>query len=255
MVKISVIVAAYNTEKYLSETIQSVLNQTFTDWELIIVNDGSTDKTQTIAKEFEAKDERIKVLSQKNQGPSVARNNGISQAKGNYISFLDADDILHKNRLKEHLNFMEKNNLDFSYCDMMLFYPDGSKEIKEAIDFKENFGDNLIKASKKQFDLKMRPGFHLSPVKEKEKVRTIFGGGYMIKKSAFKKIKFDENLKRMEDHDLWFQAIGARLKISRFPKAYYFYRSHPNQISKDTISGDKAAILINQKLKSGKYFR
>ena len=89
---ISVIVPAYNAEKYLKNCVESVRNQTFQDWELLIVDDGSKDRTREIAMECAAGDDRVRVLRKKNGGVSSARNLGLREAKGEYIAFLDADD-------------------------------------------------------------------------------------------------------------------------------------------------------------------
>ena len=94
--KYSVIVPVYNAETYLSDAIESVLNQDFNDWELILINDGSIDKSQTICEYYQMKDQRIKLISKNNEGVSIARNIGIDSAKGEFIVFLDADDWLTK---------------------------------------------------------------------------------------------------------------------------------------------------------------
>lgn len=98
--KISVIIPIYNTEKYLQECLDSVINQSFADIEIICINDGSTDSSLSILESYAQKDERIKVLSQSNKGQAVARNIGLDLAKGEYIFFLDSDDYLHKDALK-----------------------------------------------------------------------------------------------------------------------------------------------------------
>lgn len=92
--KISVIIPVYNAEKYLAETLDSVLNQTFTDFEVIAVNDGSTDNSLNILNEYGNKDSRIKIFSNSNSGVSTARNTGIEKASGEYICFIDADDLI-----------------------------------------------------------------------------------------------------------------------------------------------------------------
>ena len=92
MAKISVIVPVYNAEKYLVQCLNSIINQTFKDIEIICINDGSTDNSLKILKEFSEKDSRIKIINQKNSGVSIARNKGIDTASGDYIFFVD----LHK---------------------------------------------------------------------------------------------------------------------------------------------------------------
>ncbi|MEM9718532.1 MAG: glycosyltransferase family 2 protein [Bacteroidota bacterium] len=103
---VSIIIPAYNAEPFLGETIQSVIHQEFTDWELIIVDDGSTDKTQIIVEKFTS-DPRITYLYKKNEGVSLARNSGFTQSKGAYVAFLDADDLWKKDRLEKMLSKFE----------------------------------------------------------------------------------------------------------------------------------------------------
>lgn len=98
--KISVIMPAYNVEKYIGNSIKSVLQQTYNNFELIIINDGSTDGTESIIAEYQSKDDRIIYIKQQNQGVSIARNTGIKHANGEFIAFLDADDLYHKQALE-----------------------------------------------------------------------------------------------------------------------------------------------------------
>jgi len=104
---ISIIMPAYNAEKYIHDAIQSVLAQTHKNWELIIINDGSQDSTETIIKNIN--NNKIILISQKNSGVSSARNQGLKLAKGEYITFLDADDILPPRSLESRITYMKKN--------------------------------------------------------------------------------------------------------------------------------------------------
>lgn len=108
-VEISVIMAVFNAERYLAEAIESVLSQTFVNFELIMVDDGSTDNSRDILNRFN--DERIEIIWQPNSGPASARNNGIKRAKGKYIAILDADDLCLPERLEIQYNFL-RTNLD-----------------------------------------------------------------------------------------------------------------------------------------------
>ena len=110
--KVSVIIPAYNVENYLIRSVKSVLEQDLLDIEIIIVNDGSTDKTSLVAKELEKTFYNVKVINQQNQGVSEARNKGLKQAKGEYICFLDADDYLEKDVLSKFYESCKNNNLD-----------------------------------------------------------------------------------------------------------------------------------------------
>ena len=97
MPKVSVIIPVYNVEKYLRECLDSVVNQTLKDIQIILIDDGSTDSSLGICKEYAQKDNRIKIIEQKNQGAGAARNRGMSEAKGDYLYFLDSDDFLELN--------------------------------------------------------------------------------------------------------------------------------------------------------------
>ena len=113
MPKISVLMSAFNAEKYIRETIESVLGQSFIDFEFIIINDGSTDQTEAIIKKY--KDERIRYFYQENSGLSKALNYGLKISKGDYIARIDADDLCYRNRLEIQHEFME-NNPDYVVC-------------------------------------------------------------------------------------------------------------------------------------------
>ena len=107
---ISVIMPAYNVEEYIEKSIDSVLQQTYTNWELIIINDGSMDNTKKIVENYLHIDMRIIYLEQENKGVSVARNKGIDSAKGKYIAFLDADDLWTKDALEKLYDLMKSDS-------------------------------------------------------------------------------------------------------------------------------------------------
>ena len=124
---VSVIIPAYNIDKYLAETLDSVLAQSYTYFEVVIVNDGSADRTLEIAQEYAAKDDRIQVISQVNQGVSAARNHGIRVTTGELLAFLDGDDRWHPNKLNAHVNhFQEVKNLGMSFAKVAFITSDGS---------------------------------------------------------------------------------------------------------------------------------
>jgi glycosyltransferase involved in cell wall biosynthesis len=112
---VSIVTPVYNGEQFISETIESVLAQTYTDWEMLIINDGSTDKSEEIALSYAAKDPRIQVFSQQNAGSAAARNNGIRRAKGRYIALLDADDLWEPLFLRRQLDLMEEKKCQLVY--------------------------------------------------------------------------------------------------------------------------------------------
>ena len=119
---ISIIVPVYNTEKYLDQCIQSVLVQTYTNWELLLINDGSTDLSGTICDQYATKDRRIRVFHKENGGVSSARNVGLDNARGKWIMFIDADDWVEPSMLKELRTVALDNNADYVYCDLLFDY-------------------------------------------------------------------------------------------------------------------------------------
>lgn len=116
---ISIVMPSYNTAKYIEASIRSILAQTYTDWELIIVDDCSTDDTDSIVARFD--DARIKYLkNEKNSGAAISRNRALREAKGKWIAFLDSDDIWVPDKLEKQLRFMKDNNYAFTYTDYMI---------------------------------------------------------------------------------------------------------------------------------------
>src|SRR5262249_27723626 len=117
--KVSVIIPAYNTEKFLAETIRNVLDQTYGDYEVIVVDDGSSDGTLGVARSFEP---RIKVLAQPNGGPASARNLAIRNSRGDYIAFLDSDDLWMTDKLEEQIAFLGRNPaVGLVYSEALVF--------------------------------------------------------------------------------------------------------------------------------------
>ena len=128
---LSIIVPVYNVEQYLPRCIDSILNQTFATFELILVDDGSTDRCSIICDEYTKKDNRIKVIHKKNGGLSDARNVGIEKAKGKYISFIDSDDFIIDKTYEILVLEAEKNNLDVITGNAINYY--SAKKAKPKI--------------------------------------------------------------------------------------------------------------------------
>jgi len=113
---VSIITPSYNSSRFISQTVESVLSQTYKNWEMIIVDDLSPDNSNEIIEEYIKKDSQIKLIKlEKNSGPAVARNRAIEEAKGRFIAFLDADDLWHPEKLEKQISFMKKNNYELSY--------------------------------------------------------------------------------------------------------------------------------------------
>jgi teichuronic acid biosynthesis glycosyltransferase TuaG len=147
---ISIITPAYNSEGTLAETIQSVLAQTYPYWEMLVVDDQSSDGTLALAKSFAEKDQRIKVLqSPKNLGCAGARNVALEEAKGRFVCFLDADDLWLENKLESQLGFTKTNGAALSYTCFRCISADGKEvgpvvPIPEFLDYEELLKQNRI---------------------------------------------------------------------------------------------------------------
>lgn len=127
---VSIIIPCYNQAKFLPETLQSVLKQTFCNWECIIINDGSPDNTHQIAQEWVNIDNRFKYLNIKNSGVSNARNKGIQVSKGNYIQFLDADDILEQDKLLMQVKYLDEEKfVDIVYSSSRYFFCNNKSDL------------------------------------------------------------------------------------------------------------------------------
>lgn len=129
MVKLSIIVPVYNAEQHLDKCVNSILNQTEKNIEIILVDDGSKDNSLQICNKFKKKDGRIKVIHQNNAGVSVARNHGMNIAKGKYIGFVDSDDWIEEIMYECLLDEAENKNADIVMCDMTTVYSDGRKQV------------------------------------------------------------------------------------------------------------------------------
>lgn len=119
---ISIIMPAYNAEKYITESVDTVINQTYKNWELIIINDGSTDDTEAIARQYTLTDSRIKLINQENKKLSAARNIGIKAAVGDWVAFLDADDLWVADKLKKQIALINtKPDIGLVFSDGYIF--------------------------------------------------------------------------------------------------------------------------------------
>ena len=155
---VSIIVPVYNSEKFIKETINTVKQQTYTNWELLLVNDCSTDNSKKIIQEYE-EDERIKLIDLKeNSGAAIARNEGIKQSKGKYVAFLDADDFWLPNKLEKQIKFMQDNQFSFTYTGYEFTDEEGNKtgkivNVPESITYKQALKNTTIFTSTVIFDV------------------------------------------------------------------------------------------------------
>ena len=132
---VSIIVPVYNNEKYIERCLNSILNQTYTNIQIIVINDGSTDNSYKICKKYAEQDNRIFLISQKNSGVSSARNTGLKEAKGEVLSFIDSDDWVHERFIEDNLKIMIEKNADMICFNLQEIYSDN---IIDVCQFKEN---------------------------------------------------------------------------------------------------------------------
>ena len=156
---VSIIVPVYNASKFLDDTVNSVLNQTYTNWELILVNDCSTDNSVEIIKKYAKKDKRIKLVNNEiNSKAAISRNNGIKEAKGKYLCYLDADDLWDKEKLEKQVNFMKKKDCAFSFTGYEFAdengVPNGKKVyIPEKLNYRQALKNTTIWTTTVMFDM------------------------------------------------------------------------------------------------------
>jgi glycosyltransferase involved in cell wall biosynthesis len=224
--KISLIMSVYNGEDYLAETIESVLRQTFTEWEFIIINDCSTDKTSQMLAEYAAKDNRIKVhTNETNLRLPSSLNKALSLAKGKYIARMDADDICMPDRLQKQYDFMEANpHIDLSSCRFMT--------LKNGVYSSGGCGgrddDNSIKA----LLLVTNPILH---------------PGIIAKADVIKELSYDKNFTCTEDMELWTRFVLNNKKIEILSEYLMIYRLHDKQITETTLDKQRNEVIKIQK--------
>jgi len=206
---ISVIMPVYNGEKFLEEAIKSILAQTETEFELIIINDGSTDNSEDIILTYSRIDHRIKYYKQENKGEGAARNLGLQYAKGEFICFQDADDISLPSRLEVLKHHFISPNIGFVHSDMLLI-----NEIGKPIGYWQS--RNILKERLLRFFLKIGTPFN--------------NPSMMIRREAIRDLKYDTSFKIGTDTDM-VSRFSIKWDSVHVPEPLLLYRRHSNNIS------------------------
>lgn len=224
--KISLIMSVYNGEDYLEEAIDSVLSQSFTDWELIIINDCSTDKTPEILSKYQALDERVKVhTNEVNLRLPSSLNKALSLAKGKYIARMDADDICLVDRLEKQFAFMEANpSVSLSSCRFMT--------TKNGVVASGGCGGRSDFQSIKALLLVTNPILH---------------PGIIARADVIKELGYDKNFTCTEDMELWTRFVMSGYKIEILPEYLMIYRLHDKQITGTTLERQHKEVVTIQK--------
>lgn len=222
---ISVIMPTYNRANIILQAIDSVIQQTYNNWELIIVNDGSTDNTKEVIKHY-LSDKRVKAISKENGGINSARNAGLDISSGNFIAFLDDDDIWTKGKLEEQIKIFlnpQNKNVGLVYSDSMYFF--------------NNINDNIKRKFTNYFP-------ELTPYELLMTVNFICFSSTMLKRECFEHSgKFDTSFKTCADWEFLLRVLD-KYKIYRIEKCLVYYRVHKDNISKN----DRLMALNEMKL-------
>ena len=208
---ISVIVPAYNVEKYLARCLDSILSQTYTNLEVILIDDGSTDSTGKICDDYARKDERVRVIHQTNQGQAVGRNAGISIAKGEWIQFVDSDDWIEPDTLETCYDLALKHNAEI-VCFQYVYEYDSS----DYVGRKTNHGDNRyyadrIMSGEEAFSVVMQPGY-----------LDVYAWNKLTKKSLYDGIKYPCS-KTGEDVSTTYKIVIKAGTVVYTAKNFYHY--------------------------------
>ncbi len=212
MVKVTVLMSCYNASTYVSEAIESVLKQTYSDYEFLLVNDGSTDGTASIIKGYAAQDERIAVLDKENTGLADSLNEGLGMARGEWIARLDADDVALPDRLARQMSFVQQNKAVVLLGTACIIIDASGRETGRYCYPTDH--DSLLR----QLITHGRPFPHSSAMFRRERVLGI--GGY------------NRRFIRSQDYDLWLRLSEAGT-IACLPEALVKIRKHPSGISND----------------------
>jgi glycosyltransferase involved in cell wall biosynthesis len=211
MPQVTVILPVYNAEKYLKEAIDSILNQTYTDFELLLINDGSTDSSEKIILSYN--DPRIiYIKNEGNKGLIFSLNKGIDLAKGDYIARMDADDISMPERLEKQLNYLEENKNVEVVASTVKYIDDAGKI---AGNWKLDNQTTDVKTIRKWMP----------------RENCIAHPSVMGKKELLSRFKYNPNQLNIEDYDLWMRLLNTGAIIAKIPEPLLYYRVHSSSVT------------------------
>ena len=223
---VSIIIPIYNSSKYLMECLDSVINQTYSNLEILLINDGSTDNSKDICESYLKNDKRIKLYNQNNSGPSVARNKGLSLANGKYIIFIDSDDFIELDMIEKMYNVATDKNVDVVVCAYNEVYEDKIKTI--SVEKRNSFSEYLYETSIQGYICNK-----------------------LVKKDCIKK-EFDIEIRIMEDLIFWNENLKYINTVELVNEPLYNYRilnsslMHSKTINKNIITSlDACNYLVN----------
>ena len=238
---ISIIIPCYNQSHYLIDSVNSIVAQTYTHWECILVNDGSTDNTYAVANDLSKRDSRIHVIHQRNKGLSGARNRGLDEAQGQFVQFLDADDVIYPEKLKIQITSLLaiNNRVALAYSD---YRNCPENNIHETIIHSSNPPARFV-MELPVYDMAARWETKMSIP-----VHCFLFNNYFFKELN---IRFDENLPNHEDWDCWMQILKHNPTVVVTPEVLAVYRLTTNSMCSNIPGmwcGFQKAILKQQSL-------
>lgn len=229
---VSIIIPAYNVAPFIDETLKSVFAQTFTDYEVIVVNDGSPD-TEEFELVIRPHLGRIRYLLQENRGASVARNTGLQAARGEFVAFLDADDIWLPNYLEEQMKFIRARGCDLACADATFF---GDAAIE-----RRTYMDTLMNDAP--------PADDVTFLQLVDAERSLITSGVVARRAPIMEVGlFDEALRNAQDLDLWLRLArhGARLSYQR--RVLLKYRCRPDGLTGDAVNSHRRELGVFDKI-------
>lgn len=217
---VSVIIPAYNIEAYIGRCLDSVLSQTYENLEIIVVDDGSSDGTGKILDDYEKKDSRIKVIHKENGGVSSARNKGLDVAAGDYIGFVDGDDLIAPEMYETLVNLLEEEDADIAHCGYQMVFPD-------RVDYYYNTGKRKVQTTEEGLK-DLLSGEMIEPALYNK----------LYKRRLFENNRLDETLKINEDLDMNYRLFKKSQKSIYQDKPLYSY-----MIRKSSATGSSALSI------------
>ena len=239
--KISVIIPMYNTESYIRQCIRSLRNQTYDNIEIIVVDDGSTDKGAAICRELKGYDDRIQLIVQENKGVSAARNAGLEIATGKYVFFLDSDDAIHPLLFEELICQAEEFEADIALCEYEKQHAIWMERVLKELSVKD-----------------IRPVWQIVEQEESEEwihmkyASALMRVGALVNRELVGELRFDENLIYGEDTLFMYRLVCKGVRIAYSDKAWYYYRMHTESVTHSMdVMKDKRYFNIYRILRDG----
>ncbi|WP_196801526.1 glycosyltransferase family 2 protein [Pseudobutyrivibrio ruminis] len=225
--KISVIVPVYNVKDCLGRCIESVISQTYQNWELLLIDDGATDGSGELCDQYEQIDYRIKVYHQKNQGVSVARNRGIDLARGEYICFIDSDDSIETEMFEKLKNAIVHDSCDFVMCGFKRIY---DERIENQI-----YPESILHGSKE-----------IGMFIQNNYLKWLISSpcGRLYKRSLIDKLRYDESMKLGEDLHFNIRYFQKCNTVTVIESPLYLYYDYGNSLTHRYIKGNYEAICV-----------